>query len=223
VAVSGEAIGEGLRQLELEISLVYGVYAMIVLAPFVLTVFPAIVRAGFHAKRLVPESPLPGWVVIVSPPLYILCTSSFFAIINQIGGHLALLGGITLTLAGPLVYPFASRRLARSVDEENLTPRLRRIRLAGDASVVVGTVLIGIFLSENPYIVQSGLLTPVRLGELGVDFVTHYLLTTILATDYVVGLLIAIRAQEVRNREKAPALREQAEKRLDGLIGVGRA
>jgi len=207
-----------LQHVELEIGLAFAAYAVLSMAPIVLAVFPAIIRGGFHAKELLPESPIPGWVIAVTPPLYVISASSFFAILNQLGGSLLLLAGISALMLGPLVFPLTSRWLSRPTDPEHLRPRVRWIRGAGSLASLTAVACFAAYLLGLPLVAETNLISLRFVARAGFETVGHYMTSTIAATDLVVWLMLVLRIQETHHVHADPRIRASLDRRLEGIV-----
>lgn len=206
-----------MAELETQVGVASGLYLILVMAPVVLTVFPAIVRSGLNAKRLLPQHPLPGWVVVVSPPMYIIAGTAFFAVVNQIAGDPMLLAGISLVMLAPLSFLVAARRIARPTDVEKVRGQVLGVVTVDVVATVVGYALIATWVTSAPLVAQSGLLEPFMLAQLGVEFATRFVLTTLVGTDLVIHVLLIIQKQIWRHLEGSADLHEEYEVRMREL------
>lgn len=84
--------------------LVWGYYYIVVLSPAVLALVPGMMRACLSVKRLLPESILPGWFLIVAAPFNSLLVLVVVVALTQIAPSPLLVAGMVLWLAAPLIY-----------------------------------------------------------------------------------------------------------------------
>ena len=125
VPVNPEPFIELLQQLEMQIGLAYGTYVFVLLAPTVLTVFPALLRAGLYTKTLIPESAVPGWVAVIVPLFYVMLSFAFFSLLNQLAGDFVMVFAVFCLVAAPLLYVFQARTLTRPMNSDQVFPALR--------------------------------------------------------------------------------------------------
>jgi len=83
---------------------VWGYYYIVVLSPAVLALVPGMMRACLSVKRLLPESILPGWFLVVAAPFNSLLVLIVVVALTQIAPSPLLIAGMLLWLAAPLAY-----------------------------------------------------------------------------------------------------------------------
>ena len=215
--VTTAQIQAALDHVGIEIGVAFALLALLSVAPLVLAVFPAIMRAGFYAKKLVPESPIPGWAIAVIPPLYLISASPLFAVINQVAGSPLLLAGISASLLGPLAYTLTSRWLTRPTDHEHLGRVTLWIRSLANLGTAIGAGCLIAFVVDVPELLET-VISNTSLIEFGIETVRNYLISTIVATDLLVYLLLVLRIQERHFVDGNPELRAGLDARLDGLV-----
>jgi hypothetical protein len=216
--VPAEDVERAIRLAEPEVGAIAALIALVAMAPIVITVFPAIMRAGIHARRLVPESPLPGWIVVATPPLYILSTSGYFGAINQIAGDVTLFIGITATLLGPAAFMVGARGFTRPISVDDAIARVRVVRVIGTGVTLAGWCLLVSYALSFPLVWDSGLVTPGRVVEFGLDAVSRFIVTTLVATDIVVHMLLVMQRQSWRHLRGDDQLRDEYLTRLSELV-----
>jgi hypothetical protein len=212
-----ELVRQRLVAIEPEVGLFAGVLAILAMAPVVLASFPALMRAGLNARRLLPESPVPGWLVIVTPPLYLIATSAFFGFVNQVAGDPKLLLGITAVLIGPMIYVFGGRSLSRPTGLHTAEQAGRSVRWLGSGLALFGYGLIGDYVVQLPLVWEVGLLSTTSVAQLTLESTARYLLTTLVATDLVVHFLLIMLRQRQRYVELEPQLAAEFDHRLEEL------
>ncbi|HQR05332.1 MAG TPA: hypothetical protein PLN21_00850 [Gemmatales bacterium] len=84
--------------------LVWGYYYIVVLSPAVLALVPGMMRACISIKRLLPESILPGWFLVMAAPFNSLLVLVVVVALTQIAPSPLLVAGMMLWLAAPLIY-----------------------------------------------------------------------------------------------------------------------
>jgi hypothetical protein len=218
LVVPAEDVERVLRLAEPEAGALAAMFALVAMAPLVVTIFPAIMRAGIHARRLVPESPLPGWIVIVTPPIYILSTTAYFGALNQLAGDPILFMGITASLLGPAVFMVGARGFTRPSSVHDAIARVRLVRLLGSTMTLGGWVVLLGWVLGLPLIWESGLVTTGRVLEMGLDTLARFILMTLVATDIVVHMLLVMQRQSWRHLRGDDTLRDEYLRRLSELV-----
>jgi hypothetical protein len=90
-----------------------GLAYYLALTPAVLSLLPGVLRACLRLKGLLPETTLPGWLLVLGSPFYTLLVLAVFVLIIQIAGSTWLILGLLCWMAAPLVYPACARVLTR--------------------------------------------------------------------------------------------------------------
>lgn len=207
---------ELMSRLELEIGLGYGLYMFVILAPAVLTIFPAMIRAGLYTKTLLPQSPVPGWVSIVVPVFYVMLIFAFFALLNQMAGDVLMLLGLLLLAASPLAYLLKAKQLAAPLAPEEVFPAVRGVRILALSLALAAAVVLLVFVFNSPLIEALEFVSPFSLLQMSVDFVAKYFLMTLVGCDLLVRLLTATRNLQLDNA-RARSIREGLSERLNQL------
>lgn len=117
------------------------VLALVTLLPRILGMFPGIVRASITLRTLVPESPLPGYVIALIEPLYGLLLFVFVVIAAQVGNGFLFFGFAFLLGSGYLIMRDV-RQLAKPMDATAMNAHLKPLRMRMLISTMLGLLLL---------------------------------------------------------------------------------
>lgn len=112
--------------------------SLLALAPRVLSLMPALLRAGILAKVLFPGAASPGWVVALAAPMYALLLYLILLIPHQLLGSVSMAFAIAALVGAPLFMWRMGRRIARPQTAEQAMEMIRTGRLVYVALIVVG-------------------------------------------------------------------------------------
>jgi hypothetical protein len=134
--------------LMLTLAVGFAMYALFILVPRVFGLFPGLVRACITLRTLVPESPLPGYVLAVITPLYATLLVVILGLASQIGSG-PLFFGLAALLCSPLLLLRNLRSLSKPMPPEEMNAHLRPLRVKLGIATVVATVFILAMLGEH--------------------------------------------------------------------------
>ena len=210
---------EMLKKLELEIGMGFGMYSFIILAPAILTVFPALIRSSLYIKTLIPQSPVPGWITVTVPIFYVMLTVGFFAMLNQLAGDLIMLAALFFLLLSPLTFMFRAKKLTSSLSSEEAYPIIRRLRRIATTLMLISVVLLVVFIFNSPIIEALELINSLSFVQMSIDFVGKYFITTLVGGDIIVRLLIGLRERDLET-PPTPEITTKLSGRLDELVSL---
>ena len=159
------------------------VTALITLLPRIFGMFPGIVRASLTLRTLVPESPLPGYVVALIEPLYMLLVLVFVVLSSQLSEWQIFNGLICLLGSGYFLLSNA-RSLAKPADSAGMTAHLKPLRKKMLICTVIGLVLITAGIAD--YISQIGFWS---ITGTVCHLVGNIILLTAVGADFLLGLM----------------------------------
>lgn len=207
-----------LQELEINkrvMGLVLGVNFYVVLMPTVLSLLPSVTRACGRVKTFLPQSLVPGWVLVASVPLFVLLTMATFVLLYQFVGNALLILGVLLWIGAPLLYLTQFRLLTRPVTDSHQLNSLQRTQL-GVLAMIAGSVvllIIYLFTAEVLWVDSEGkpgLLTIVGtdktksiirpwsldLHAKWIEFLGRSLFLTVLFADLLVRMALSIWREE---------------------------
>ena len=164
-----------------------GLYASVILfakiVPLVLGLSLGIMRSSLILKTLLPESPVPGWTVVVFAPLYCVFFVSMMVWIIQFQGGLLIMLGVACLLVAPIIYLLNTRQLTQPCKPEELGERVLKVRTQAIIATAVGAVFLIASILENA---EIGFLDAVQiLFTFGAGFFT----ILVVASDFILALL----------------------------------
>lgn len=110
--------------------------------PTLFAFLPALIRSAVVLKRFLPDSVLPGILILVSTPLCSLIYLLVVSIFMQVLPHWDLIGGFLFLALAPLIYLTRTRALMRPTGTVQEQRSLRLIARTSTGCTLVGCVLI---------------------------------------------------------------------------------
>jgi hypothetical protein len=161
------------------------------LMPAVLSLIPGIVRACLRVKSLLPESLLPGWLVVVAAPLYALFLFVAFVAIDQVNSDPLIFAGFLLLAASSLVYVFRSKVFTRPLISDADFRAMRGAQMIVTGMTALGGVLILTYLLTRQIMgvhlvgtdPETSLLQPIQLVGYLVEIISRSMFVTALGAD----------------------------------------
>lgn len=169
--------------------IVYAIGAMFAIQVFakesvkVLAVFPGIIRSSMGLKTLLPESAVPGWIVALIAPIYMLFVLLFVVTVNQLQGGWLLMSAAVCLMAAPAVYLFFGKVIVQPRRADEIGSVVNPIRMAAAGLSVVGLVLFSFWVLDLPGI-DLGDVFKIVFG-----LIANVLLLTVVVTDFIVEKL----------------------------------
>lgn len=180
--------------------LIWGYYYIVVLSPAVLALVPGIMRACICIKRLLPESILPGWFLVLAAPFNSLLVLVVVVALTQIAPSPLLVMGMLLWLAAPMAYlvrasafirPFStSEDLRKQARVQNFVWSMFIVSLAfligyGATWEVSGLHLIGMDS-------KTSLFRPWQVGRYLLNLLGNSLYISVLGADLLLGACLLV-------------------------------
>jgi hypothetical protein len=107
----------------------FSMIAMFQLAPKVISLMPGLIRASLVIKMLFPGASAPGWLIVLSAPLYAMIAYAILIIPYQFTGNEWFIVGILLIVAAQAVFARSGFQLARPLTQEETLRHVKRVRL----------------------------------------------------------------------------------------------
>ena len=137
--IGADNLGQEARRL---MGVAGGLGYFILLAPKVLALVPAVMRAALIAKVVFPMSSIPGWLVLLSAPFDALLMHVVLMLPYQMAGGSFMAPALILVVAAPLVIAAAGRKLVRPSGAEEAVAFIKKAR----STALILNVVGGIFL-----------------------------------------------------------------------------
>lgn len=159
------------------------IFAIMTLAPHVLSVFPGILRACVTLRTLIPESPFPAWVCMVVAPLYAMLFGIIVVLAVQ-SNHLFLALGLGCILALPMLTLKNIRKLSQPATTEEMNHHLTAFKRKQTILQGAGVILCLVGISD--YYSQIGLWNMISTG---IQLLANIFFMTVVASDFILGLM----------------------------------
>jgi len=118
---------------------------LVTLLPALLAILPGILRASVRIKSLLPESIVPGWLIVMTAPFFSLLLLVAFAIVNQVAGNLLLIIGMLLIMAAPAVFLVRTDLLIKPVTQPVERRRLEMMQAGYVVTIGIGMALLMLY------------------------------------------------------------------------------
>jgi hypothetical protein len=123
-----------------------GINFYLLLLPPLLAFLPAVSRACIRLKTLLPQSLVPGWVLVASLAPFFILTLGAFGLLYQFVGNGLLILGLILWVGAPLLYLWRFSLLTRPLTEKRNLVTLANMQLAVLGAIMLGVLLLIIYL-----------------------------------------------------------------------------
>ncbi|MBL4635744.1 MAG: hypothetical protein JKY56_17920 [Kofleriaceae bacterium] len=195
--------------LELVVGLAFGVKALLVLGPKVISLMPGLIRAAIVSKLLFPGMTAPGWLMMLAAPLYALFAYIILLLPYQITGSWLFVAGNASLLIAQVFITLAGRRLIEPLSLEEARHRIQRSWKAYSAIMMVsaGFMVFGL----HDFVSQMHL-SNLRIVSSILAFISGVLLLTLIGTDGIVGGMAHFRKAAIPNPEREKLLRNSEDK-----------
>jgi hypothetical protein len=163
----------------------FAMYGLFLLVPRVFGLFPGLVRACMTLRTLVPESPLPGYVLAVITPLYATLLLVIMALAAQAGSG-PLFFGLVALLCSPILVLKHLRPLAKPATPEEMNQHLRPLRMKMSIATMIGVVFILAMLGQYWETLNLEWHT---IASLAGQLLGNIFVVTVVAADFLLSLM----------------------------------
>ncbi len=171
-----------------------GAKYLFVLLPTVLSLVPGVQRACLRVKTLLPESMLPGWILVAAAPLYALALLVTFVAINQVASDPIFLTSVVLFLAGPFIYVAYAETFTRPLLSNDEFAQMRFVQMVVGVVTAVAGILLILYLTTHQVLgiqmigmdEESSVLRPVDLVGFFLELIGRSMFMTLLGADILV-------------------------------------
>jgi hypothetical protein len=123
------------------------IFLLMKIAPLIIGISSGIVRSSLILRTLLPESPVPGWIVVLFAPLYCVLFICLLVGVVQFQGGFLILFGMGALLASQLLYLRHVVALTTPCDNKELERTVLPVRnQAVIAALIGGALIIAAFL-----------------------------------------------------------------------------
>ncbi len=203
------------KHIHMAVGLVFGVKAMLALAPKAISVMPGVIRASIVSKLLFPGTSGPGFLMILAAPLYALFAYIIILLPYQITGSVYFVIGVLGVMGAQIFIALSGRRLTMPLSRDDARHRIHRYWLAYIGLLVVsaGVMLAGVadFVTKLDFSVVS-------IGTTILSFMANVLVLTLIGTDTIIANMHRL-AERRKEDEQRLALRAESETKLRQFCG----
>lgn len=207
--------------------LLEGVSTVALLLPAVLSLVPGVVKGCLRVKSLVPQSLLPGWLIVMAAPLYGLFLLAIFVALDQFIGQPFILAGFGLVTASSLVYALWPGAFTRPLLEPEDYRRMKRVQMVvGLLTAAGGLLLLGYIVTREFMGVhllgtdpKTALMRPIEVVQYLLEIISRSMFVTALSADlFLRANLTSWKQQRALAASPAAAEYDSAMEAMDGAI-----
>lgn len=156
-------------------------YALITLAPKVVSLLAGTIRAGIVTKMLFPGTAGPGWIVVLATPLYTLFVFTLLVVPYQLTGSGWFVGAMVALAIAQIVIGRAGYALTRPTDHADAVVVVGRARTAYVIAIALFALCLIVAMSQ--LVEQLGVST---ILSTVLSFETNVLMLTLIGSDIVI-------------------------------------
>jgi hypothetical protein len=191
----------------------FAMLAMLQLAPKAVSLMPGLIRSSLVIKLLFPGSSAPGWLIVMTAPLYALIAYTVLIIPYQFTGSGWFIAGVLGVVIGQGMLARAGYALARPLTEPEALVHIKRVRAWYTTVMLLSAGLIVVALSALVW--QMNLQwTDVVTAVL--KFEANVLMITLIGADLVVTNLDRARGMTAGRVHTE----EQSELKIAAFVGL---
>ncbi len=195
--------------IQIAVGLAFGVKALLVLGPKVISLMPGLIRASIVSKLLFPGMTSPGWLMMLAAPFYALFAYIIVLLPYQITGSWLFLVGNGGLLVAQIFIGWAGRILTEPLSQEEAH---RRIQNSWKAYMTMMAISAGFMVLGLHDFISQLHLSNLRIVTSVLSFVSGVLLLTMIGTDGIVGGMAHFRKRAFPSPEREALLRASEEK-----------
>ncbi|HEV7405703.1 MAG TPA: hypothetical protein VGO11_22355 [Chthoniobacteraceae bacterium] len=197
------------------------------LLPAVLSLVPGVVKGCLRVKTLLPQSMLPGWLIVMAAPLYGLFLLAIFVALDQFTSQPFILAGFGLVTASSLVYAFRPSAFTRPLITPEDFSRMKNVqRVVGLLTAAGGLLLLGYLLTREFLGVhllgtdqKTALMRPIDVVEFLFETIARGMFVTALSADlFLRANLNSWKHQRALAASPAAAEYDAAMEAMDGTL-----
>jgi GYF domain 2 len=176
------------------------------LLPLILSVLPGAARSCVRLKMFLPESLVPGWVLVSSVPVFVLLTLAAVLQLYQFAGNFLLVLTVILWIGAPLLYLTKFKILTRPVTESQDLAALTKMQLYVLAAVGAGALTLVFYLTTTKlggmtilgFDKSKSIIRPwsLSLHAMWLEYVGRSLFMTVLFADLLVRMAVMVWREE---------------------------
>ena len=197
-----ERISDGLME---------GINYLFMLLPTVLSLLPGVQKACVRVKSLLPQSTLPGWLLVAASPFYALFLLVICVAVNQVFGNPLLLIGLLLIVAASLIYRIRMDVFIRPLVTESDYRQMFAVQKAAGIMTLIAGCLLLYFIQSHDFLgihllgfdSKKAFLLPLDLLEFFLEIIGRSMFMTVFGADLFLRMNL-IAWKSVRNFQGTP-------------------
>lgn len=208
-------LGVKKKHLHVAVGLVFGIKAMLLLAPKAISLMPGLIRASIVSKLLFPGTSGPGFLMILAAPLYALFAYVIILLPYQITASIYFVVGVLGVMTAQIFIALSGRTLTMPLSRDEARHRIHRYWLAyiGILVVSAGVMVAGVF-----DFVRKLDFSMVSVATTILSFMANVLVLTLIGTDTIIANMHRL-AERRKLDEQRLALRAESEAKLRQFCG----
>ncbi len=200
----GAADDQARQMAQFTVGIAIGAQAMISLAPKIISLLQGMIRAAIATKTLFPGAAAPGWLMVLSAPLYMIIFYVFVLLPYHFTDSGLVVVGMLLVLAAKSTLVRAGLGLTRPMRDEAARAATKKALTVWISLLVLGALFIVGGLWD--LVSQSSAGTLINFA---LSMASNILLLTLIATDGLISGLDRARGTSAEERALADEVQEQ--------------
>ena len=192
------------------IKVVVAVQALLTLAPKAVSLVAGSVRAGIVTKMLFPGTSGPGWIVVLSTPIYALFVFTLLIVPFQLTGSGWFMGAMIALAIAQLAIGRAGYRLAKPMTHDEAVKAVNKAR--GVYIIAMISFAACVLIAMGPLAEKLGVGTVISMA---LSFEANVMLLTLIGSDLVITSL----ARSAGLSTGTAHLVEDSNKQLSAFVG----
>ena len=197
------------------------------LLPAVLSLVPGVVKGCLRVKTLLPQSLLPGWLIVMAAPLYGLFLLAIFVALDQFIAQPFILAGFGLVTASSLVYAAWPGAFTHPLLVPEDYRRMKNVqRVVGLLTAVGGLLLLGYIVTREVMGVhllgtdpKTSVMRPIEVVEYLLEIISRSMFVTALSADlFLRANLTSWKQQRALAASPAAAEYDSTMEAMEGAI-----
>jgi len=198
------------KDAQLAIGLFFGLKATLLLAPKAISLMPGLIRASIVTKLQFPGASAPGYLILISAPLYALFAFMIVILPYQVTASPWFVTGLFGIMVAQIFVALAGLKLITPLTHSEAQHRIHRSWLAYISLLLGAAAVLVAGLFDFVRVIGFSLAS---IGSAILSFVGNVLLLTLIGTDAIIANLR--RLAEIRQRDQArEALRAETEAKV---------
>ena len=203
------------KHIHMAVGLVFGVKAMLALAPKAISLMPGLIRASIVSKLLFPGTSGPGFLMILAAPIYALFAYVIILLPYQITASPYFVVGVIGVMSAQIFIAVSGSKLTMPLSHDEARRRIHRYWMwyIGLLVLSAGVMVAGVF----DFVTKLDF-SLVSVGTTILSFAANVLVLTLIGTDAIIANMHRV-AERRKIDEQQLALRAESEAKLRQFCG----